>query len=355
VGSIRRATEALDPVAFWIFRVALFGAAASLLYLLYATFAGRIGQPGVPAALAHSLTTTATILHWSLILLAISGVWLSLDMAYLGLSLIGIGLLIHFGVPWALLGYVGQTKLVAALAAILRSTGFAIAVIGVLKQAYELMIWAIALPDRMKMKADIGSRQIEPAQRRIAREANMLSPCWKLPFCREVIRKQCPAFLAKKTCWKFRRGCYCDEEMIGRIIRGESLEAIKSPTRLSRTGKPPCDRCHIYLEHQGYKFKMLSPLAFPATVIIVYFLWPLYVTLFTAFGKSPVWNALSFDASKLTPDAIATTTPGAHDTATLNSDSVLHIATILIGVLLGFFVFVYVSKFIEWAIYKAKL
>jgi uncharacterized membrane protein len=100
---------------------------------------------------------------------------------------------------------------------------------------------------------------------------------------------------------------------------------------------------------------MLSPLAFPATVIIVYFLWPLYVTLFTAFGKSPVWNALSFDASKLTPDAIATTTPGAHDTATLNSDSVLHIATILIGVLLGFFVFVYVSKFIEWAIYKAKL
>jgi hypothetical protein len=356
IGAMRRAMENLDPIASWLFRVAAFGAAASLAYLLYGIFAGRIGQATVAPAIAGNLKTAATIFHWSVIFLALSGVWLSLDMAYLGLALIGAGLLIHFGAPWALLGHVGKTDLVAALAATLRSTGFALAVIGVLKQAYEVVVWALDLPNRMKQKADVGfAQQAEPAQRRVAREANMMSPCWKLPFCREVIRKQCPAFLANKTCWKFGRGCYCDEEMIGRIIRGEALEVIKAPTRLSRTGKPPCGRCHIYLEHQGFKFKMLSPIAFPATIVIMYFLWPFYSTLFVAFGKSPIWNAINFDTNRITPDAIKTGVPGAHAAATLNNDQVLHIATILIGVLLGFFVFVYISKFIEWAIYKAKL
>ena len=94
----------------------------------------------------------------------------------------------------------------------MQTTGFLLAVIGVLKQSYEVVMWALNLPNRMKQKADVGfAQQAEPAQRRVAREATMFSPCWKLPYCREVIRKQCPAFLAGKTCWKFGRGCYCDE------------------------------------------------------------------------------------------------------------------------------------------------
>ena len=119
--------------------------------------------------------------------------------------------------------------------------------------------------------------------------------------CREVIRKQCPAYLAKKRCWKFGRGCYCDEEMISRIIRGESLDVIKAPTRMSREGKPPCGRCYIYIEHQSHKFRMLSPLALPATLAGIFFGWPYYLQAFKVLDKAmdAVWKSLNFNPANL--------------------------------------------------------
>jgi hypothetical protein len=312
--------ETLDPIAGWVFRITLALAGASFAYLLYAIVVGHIGQTAPSPSAANAVRSATAVLHLSLIFLAISGVWLSLDMSYLGLGLILAGLGLHLGAPW-LLGTVGKTQLLGTIANTLRTTGFVIAVIGMLKQGYDVVQWAIDLPNRMKQRADVGvARQAEPAQRKIAREANMMSPCWKLPFCRETIRKQCPAFLAKKTCWKFGRGCYCDEEMIGRIIRGEALEVIKAPTRLSRQGKPPCGRCHIYLEHQAFKFKVLSPLAFPATIVLMYFIWPLYSSIFMAFTTSKMWDALSFDKNAITPDAIATKDPTATAVSSVPTD-----------------------------------
>jgi hypothetical protein len=76
---------------------------------------------------------------------------------------------------------------------------------------------------------------------------------------------------------------------------------------------------------------------------------------FVAFSNSPIWNVFSFDTSRVTPDALVAKGPGTQPVSSISDEQVVHIATILIGVLLGFFVLVYVSKFIEWAIYKAKL
>ncbi len=39
----------------------------------------------------------------------------------------------------------------------------------------------------------------------------------------------------------------------------------------------------------------------------------------------------------------------------LPPEQVMHYATVIFGVLLGFFVMIYVAKFIEWFVYKAKL
>src|SRR5690606_15002635 len=92
----------------------------------------------------------------------------------------------------------------------LRTAGYVLTVVGLIKGLLDLVLWFTELPTRMKQRADVGvDKKAEPAQQKVAAHANMFSPCWKLPFCREVIRKQCPAFLAKKRCWKFGRGCYC--------------------------------------------------------------------------------------------------------------------------------------------------
>ncbi len=351
----RDMVERAEPVFMWLFRVSAFLCAMSLGFLLYAVFVTKVGQPGTPATAVETLKTTVTIFHWSAFILAISCMVLAIDSIELGIGLAIGGILLHFGAPWLFSNHVGETTASLVIAQSLRNTGLWLAAVGVFKAAIDLMQWIVALPERMKQRADVGvGSKAEAAQQRIARDANVMSPCWKLPFCRETIRKQCPAFLARKTCWRFGRGCYCDEEMISRIIRGESLEAIKAPTRLSKTGKAPCARCHIYLEHQGHKFKALSPLTLPVTIVIMYVVWPIWERMFAAFSTSTVWSMLSFDTRKLAPDAIKTATKV--DTGGgLPAEQVMGVATVIFGVLIGFFVLVYVAKFIEWFVYKAKL
>ena len=345
--------DKIEPYVSWVFRVALLAGVLSLAFILYSIFAGKLGTLAATPAQLKNLQLSVSIFHWSLVLMAICGILLALDVKALGIALVVGGLAVHFGAPWLLFGYVGKTQAILAIVATLRGTGFWLVVLGVLRAAFDLMQWIIELPDRKKQRADVGvGRKAEAAQVRIARDATMFSPCWKLPFCREVIRKQCPAFLAKKTCWKFGRGCYCDEEMISRIIKGESLEVIKAPTRLSKTGKAPCGRCHIYLEHQGFKYKMLSPLALPITGAVMFFVWPIWTQAFMAFSTAPFWDALSFDAKKLTPEAMVT---DSKTSGGLPAEQVMQVATILFGVLIGFFVLIYVCKFIEWFVYKAKL
>lgn len=357
--------DRFDPVANWVFRVTLFASVISLAWLLFSIFGNNAGQiaPNDPrgAQVANDMKLAASVLHFSLILMALSLLILMLDVAWLGPTLAITGLVLHFGSPLALKA-IGQSVATVGVVKVLQGTGFALLFFGLCKYSVDLFRWLTHLPDRMKARADVGvSQKAEAAQQRVAREATMFSPCWKLPYCREVIRKQCPAFLAKKRCWKFGRGCYCDEEMISRIIRGESIETIKAPTRQSRQGKPPCGRCHIFLEHQGLKYKMLSPLAIPATIIGMYAIWPFYNTAFMALSQrmDVVWNRLSFDPNKIRPGSFKVREdvkmPTANDVSQLSPEQISHYAMVMFGVILGFFVLIYISKFIEWAIFKAKL
>jgi hypothetical protein len=357
----RQYLDKLDPVAYWMFRMAAVAGGLSLAWLLFSIFGGGVGSMEASdprlAQITNDMQVAANILRYSLIFMSISLLILMLDVSWLGPTMAGIGVVLHFGAPLALKA-IGETSATASVAKILQNGGTWLLVIGLCKYTIDLFRWLTTLPDRMKAKANVGvAQKAEPAQQRLAREATMFSPCWKLPYCREVIRKQCPAYLAKKRCWKFGRGCYCDEEMISRIIRGESLDIIKSPTRQSRVGKPPCGRCHIYLEHQGLKYRMLSPLAVPATLISMYLIWPFYQSAFTRFSVSmdAVWSRLSFDPKKLAPEAVRARDDIQMPATDMSPEQMAYYASIMFGVILGFFVLIYISKFIEWAIFKAKL
>jgi hypothetical protein len=220
------------------------------------------------------------------------------------------------------------------------------------------MQWIMELPNRMRGRADVGVAQhAEPQQRREAQNATMFSPCWKLPFCREVIRKQCPAYLAKTTCWKFGRGCYCDEEMISRIVRGESMDNVKAPTRMSRQGKPPCHRCYIFLEHQGMKYRVASPMAVPMTIAIMYFGWGTYMALTGKVGNSLqfLWDKLAFRGTSAVTNAVGKVVETGSKANTLSPEQLQNTAQIMFAVLVGFYLLIMISKGIEWAIYKARI
>jgi hypothetical protein len=359
----RQLLDRLDPVAFWLIRVAGAGAVLSIAYILWGVFGGQIGQlpNGEDPQIIQNLALAGTVLRWSLLALAISAFILMFDLRPLGAGTAILGVALQFGTP-LLINSMGNTSALRALAVQLIFAGKIIFILGLIKAAADMAAWLVDLPNRMQLRADVGVGQMaEVAQQRTARNANMFSPCWQLPFCREVIRKQCPAYLAKTRCWKFGRGCYCDEEMISRIIRGESIDMIKAPTRMSRQGKPPCGRCYIFLEHQTLKYKMISPLAIPATLIIMFLGWSTYETMFGVAGKSLqfVWNKLSF--AKATATTVTTTvttgTPGAPDMGNyqLTPEQVQAAAMNMFGFLVGFFLLIYLSKAIEWAIYKARL
>ena len=152
--------------------------------------------------------------------------------------------------------------------------------------------------------------------------------------------------------------------MVARIIRGESLDKIKAPTRQSQSGKPPCGGCHIYLEHQSLKYKMLSPLAVPATGLVAFLLWTPYSAVFNAGADrlDSLWARMSFNPESLAPKAIATEgdAPSAAAAAkdafgSMTPDQMQSWALVMFGVILGFFLLIYVSKAIEWAIFRAGL
>ena len=364
--SIRRALNMVEGPASWALRVFGIVGLLCLAFLLAALFFGGTSTLGAAnpktAAAIRNLAYAAKGFSVCLLVTSIAALLLSYEDNKMGAIFAFIGAALMFGSPLLVKAAAGETQAGAlvgpAVIPSLQAAGRALFYIGALKATIDLFDFLWKLPDRVRSKvANVGQgRPTEAKQRAIASQANMMSPCWKLPFCREAIRVLCPAFIAKTTCWKFGRGCYCDEEMIGRIVRGEPMESIKAPTRISQT-KPPCGRCYIYLEHQTYKFRMLSPLALPATIAIAFFGYPIYEMAFQIFDKGlqSVWGMFSFnppipkaiDTIQANKDAIANS---AFDAAQVSG-----FAQAIIGVMLGFFLLIYISKGIEWAIFKAKL
>ena len=360
---VSRVLDTLEGPISWVLRVALPIGGLALAFLLAAIFTGsaaNIKTNPTAVSLANNLSLAATVFGWCLVASALAAMLSAYEDNRLGAITVALGVALTFGAPLLLQQMVGLNLASAAISSHLVSAGKVLLAVGFIKALFDVGIFLWGLPSKMKTKhASIGAnRPLEAKQRQIARDANMFSPCWQLPFCREAIRKMCPAWLARTTCWKFGRGCYCDEEMIARIVRGEPMESIKAPTKISQ-GKPPCGRCYIYLEHQTYKFRMLSPAVLPATIVICYFAYPLYQKFFSVFdqGLNALFKQMSFNPTSITPKDLVANSAAQEAVTKYGSDpaTIAFFASTMIGVMLGFFLLIYLSKLVEWAIFKAKL
>ncbi len=109
----------------------------------------------------------------------------------------------------------------------------------------------------------------------------LIQKCWNMNFCRDVARQVCPAWAAKKPCWRLRSGCLCDERVIthalaakmGDTQRAAKTETAKAPaTAISQKAKAErCRRCAIYAERQRQKYRLLVPFVIPVSAVIMYF------------------------------------------------------------------------------------
>lgn len=340
----------------------------SLAYLMFGLFSGQLVRvENTVAAQAQAYNAahitlsvfqfSAMIFFLSILLLA----WESKDAAMI--HVVG-AVVCYFVLPYFVLPFAGlqEGNIHRLLNNGFMVTGMAVGVMAIVRYTVALIEYFIALlRGEAKLplgaKGEIGVADKAPVKERLNHKPGVFSPCWELPFCRETIRKICPAYLARKKCWKFGKGCYCDQEMITRIITGEvgvntaSARAfardtittdlgLDAPTRRS---KPPCGKCYIYLYHQQLKHKLVSPLILPATIGLVVFLKPTFDNAYALCAQygATFWQTISFTKAQPTPAHA----PGTFDIALQG----------LALFLFGFFLLILLTKTLEFCIYKLRL
>ena len=106
-----------------------------------------------------------------------------------------------------------------------------------------------------------------------------MGKCWQLPYCRKFVRERCPIYHAKRTCWKERVGCMCEESVIKNAMEGKTIpkdlvgasKFIPKNNKLTPTQKAErCQQCVIYNQHQKHKYQLALPIT-AMTIGGVYF------------------------------------------------------------------------------------
>jgi len=280
--------------------LAAVGAILSLGYLLFIvlsdTLASAIVGGSFLDALRRNVSLARSVFVWCLWLVVISYSIRHYDSEASGFVVLVSGI-----ACWGVLPYLVGAGVSEASAAPLQdlgqslitsfqASGGALMILGLLR----VVIGRVVLRSLPRGDARLPASRFAAAEIASQRAAERPSPmrrCWELQFCRGSLRSNCPRFLEGISCWKARSGCYCDQglatsllNVVGARSRLEVAEefeaaqrqtqALASSRRAVQKGKrprPPCGECPIYLEHQTYKYRVVSWFAYPAAAAIIGF------------------------------------------------------------------------------------
>ncbi len=104
-----------------------------------------------------------------------------------------------------------------------------------------------------------------------------MGKCWQLPFCRKFVREACPIYHSRRTCWRERVGCMCEEEVIRGALEGKTIprDVVAAAKFIPRTSRATpqqkaerCRQCVIYNEHQRHKYRLSVPIALSFVALI---------------------------------------------------------------------------------------
>ena len=264
----------------WLTLIAGLVLAISAIHLLYGILAGYIPKYASfprPQRL-HILQSVKPMLaafqvsSILLSLLVVAAHYNDADkLAWVGL----LGLFAYLGVPmlcsWSLVLHAGSFNYAVKIVSRgFRLAGTVILLLVALPGARLLLLGLWGAATRRAERAYSPTAKTVPAKR-----LSMFSKCWDLPYCRDFLRQRCPAYKARKTCWKLGRGCYCDPSIIEGLLKGvKASELVYQEGATTRKTTMTCRKCPIYLEHQRLKYKALYPLAYPAAGLVIWALLP---------------------------------------------------------------------------------
>lgn len=247
----------------------------AFLVFYYVKFAGGSQPEGAQQALGLIGAFSKGLIAGSVVL-AISTAYMFWGEEVLGVLQLMFAGALYFSpqyVPMAL-GEASSEPAARALAAIQQGGGwFGLVAIGVI---------LIDLYGRIQLRTRQGSRADQLKYGRgVKEEADirnvLLGKCWQLPYCRKFVRERCPIYHARRTCWKERVGCMCEEQVIQNALSGgviprdvvAAAKFIPYNTRLPMAAKVErCRQCVIYNEHQKHKYKIALPSVVVGLVLV---------------------------------------------------------------------------------------
>jgi len=310
----RRSRTAVEPVskrpvwvglldqAIWFFSAA---AILSLTYLMFILMSGGLAAPLIAGsaleAVRHNVDLARQAFLWAL--------WLGIMAVCIrhyraeatGYMALVVGAVVWLAFPAMIRSKVPGTSardlvdLAASMVDSFQASGGALMVLGILRAVVGRVILVSTAPrsGAITRNARFASAMAQISEEPIGGRPSLMRKCWELHFCRGSLRVHCPRYLDQKACWKARSGCYCDQGLATRLLDtvgskvkvqvAEEMQSVQSrarqperrvgtpPTkrRAKRRAKPPCGECPIYLEHQKFKYRVLSWLAYPAAAAIV--------------------------------------------------------------------------------------
>ncbi len=287
---------AVYGMAVTILRITLVVGGLAAAYLLYGLLSGELGRfkmlprPDRLRILAN-ISFAQTVLSWSFFVAALMAAYVYFMEDTIGYILVGVGALLYVGVPF-LFAYFGDSL------TLVRNAATAHALASFPKAAWGFLIWGgllITYDVAVKLVDGVQSRPLSrdtlqygtdaAIEKRPLRLA-LLGKCWEGRFCRDFIRVHCPIFQSRKACWRVKRGCYCEGDIVTNAalkMSGKPLQMAPdarynfandpapTPRKVELTPsekRERCRQCVIYNDHQRQKYQIVMPLVIVGVIAL---------------------------------------------------------------------------------------
>lgn len=261
-------------------------------YLLWGIIAGSLSKAGFLSGqdlqrVLQNIQIACKILTISGVVIVISGCirfYLDDVMGYI-LLLVGAGL--RWGMPVLVGSSLNDVAIAATtLPAYVAAQYSFVGTVALVTAAPFLLIDFYRKLSEAKRRAARGPIVFTPGQteEEDVPKGKMCVFCWQMPYCRNYLRMYCQAYERRRSCWRIKSGCYCDEQMILRMMKRSNTSHVagsdqryawiagdeKGKQLTGAQKRQRCRECAIYLDHQRQKYQVLGPLAFPASLLIMY-------------------------------------------------------------------------------------
>ncbi len=323
------------------------------LFVYMQRFAGDPGSATSAKTAFQMIGTFGQAMVVSAIMTSIGAIMLFLDEEILGaiLAMIGIALLT---IPVWIGGVVSgleQSELARAALSKFMIPGMVLTLFGIGAVIYEVV-------GRMRLRIKHGAKgdSLKYGQG-VKEDADirnvLMGKCWQLPYCRKFVREKCPIYHARRTCWKERVGCMCEESVIQNAMSGGTIpkDMVAAAKFIPYNTKLPlevkiqrCRQCVIYNERQKHKYKVAMPGVF-LMVAGIYFLTREPVK---AMLGSVTQGADKFLGTATLKDGAAGIVERSDQGAIIMFQEVLTIALMLV-------ILAYMLKLVEYLVFKLKI